>query len=227
MSNRDLKKGTEQAEGPEPYQMLVFLEDQARAKSVVRDLQSKGCRAQRVSKMAEAFQVLGERAFDMVLAHALMGPSERQALIEKAKEGNPDVIVVLMGTAGRKGDDHDTVSWRAKSDVFTPAGLPDVWDRVSHYLNQTRLYRRVSHAWDLIRTLQGEVSGIADGLSILLLDELSAVATEMRAILDGEYGGMDLRASDRVRRLLERVEGLTEVIQSLRKDLLSARRLPE
>lgn len=204
--------------------MLVVLEDQDRAKGMVKDLEAKGCQVRYAPGMRQAVKALGEKAYDMVLTHALMSPEQRQEMIEKARQGNPDVIVILMGTGAGEGDDHDTVSWGTQSDVFTPAGLPEVWDRVASYLNQTRLNRRVSHAWDLIRGLQNEVSEIMNGVSVLVWDELSDIAAELRSLLDGRYGLMDSRASDRIHRLLERVEGLAGAMQCLGKGLLKGQR---
>lgn len=214
-------------EGPvDPYELLVVLEDRDLAGEIVEGLEAKGCRVRWAAGRDDAVKAMSEQAFDMVLTHSVLSPEQRQDLLQRAKGHNPDVIVILLGVGGGKDRDHDTVSWGTESDVFTPAGLPELWNRVAYYLDRTRFKRTISHSGELIRKFQGRISAISDSLAVPIREELTVIASEMKSLLDGHYGEMDRRASGRLSFVLERVEGLIEEVESLSKGFLPDKRAP-
>ena len=138
----------------EKFEVLLACDNPRMLKNIVYILEEKGCEVKTVSSGREAIDLVSKNPFHVVLTDLLMSPTDRNAILKKAKAINSETIVILLGSGEDIQYDHDTLSFEADDYVFSPSGAQVIWKRVENCVERLELKRKDSHAKELILPLK-------------------------------------------------------------------------
>jgi len=208
----------------ERFEVLLACDNPRMLKNIVCILGEKECEVKTVSSGREAIDLVCKKPFDVVLTDLLMSPTDRNTVLKKAKEINPETIVILLGSGEDIQYDHDTLSFGADDYVFSPSGMQMIWKRVENCLERLELKRKDSHAKELIRKFKKKISRISECVSKDIRGELLSIAEKIELLRRGAYGKIDKTAAEHLKGILETVNDLIEETGSLSKGVVPPKR---
>jgi len=116
----------------EKFKVLLVCDNPRMLKNIVCILEEKGCDVKTVSSGCEAIDLVCKNPFDVVLTDLLMSPKERNTILKKSKELNPETIVILLGSGEDIQYDHDTLSFEADDYVRNEDGSIKLFTLPNH-----------------------------------------------------------------------------------------------
>ena len=135
------------------FDILLAYDDPHMLRVIGWTLQDKGCSVTRVSTGTAAVQLLERRSFDAVLIDLALDIASGFTVMRKAKELDPDVMVIILACKEEVTDEHEAILMEADEFVLKPCGMPKLWRRVSSCLERLELKRKLSRAEEKIREL--------------------------------------------------------------------------
>ena len=208
----------------EKFDVLLACGDPRMVKNIVHILEEKGCVVKTVSSGRDALDLVCKDPFNVVLTDLLMSPKDRNTILKKSKELNPETIVILLGSGEDIQYDHDTLSFEADDYVFSPSGMRMIWQRVENCLERLELKRKDTHSKELIRKFKEKISRISECVSKDIQGELLSVAEKIELLRQGAAGKIDETAAEHLTEILETVNDLIEETGWLSKGFVPRKR---
>jgi len=138
------------------FDILLAYDDPHMLRVIGWTLQDKGCSVTTVSSGNEAVQLLSQRSFDAVLIDLVLDVASGFIVMRKAKEIDPDTMVILLACKEEVTDEDEAILLEADEFVLKPCGMPKLWKRVSSCLERLELKRKLARAEEKIRELSKE-----------------------------------------------------------------------
>lgn len=138
------------------FNILLVYDDPHMLRVIGWTLQDKGCSVTRISSETEAVQLLGRRPFDAVLIDLALDIASGFTVMRKAKEIDPDIMVVLLAYKEGVTEEDEAILLEADEFVLKPCGMPKLWRRVSSCLERLELKRKLARAEEKTRELSRE-----------------------------------------------------------------------
>jgi two-component system response regulator PilR (NtrC family) len=117
------------------YEILV-VDDDPNILAVNNDiLVGEGYNVTTAGSGENAIEVLGEKRFDLVITDINMGPISGISVLKKAKELNPETMVIV--TTGNTDVNYAIEALRLDADdyLLKPVRMSELLERVAHCLN--------------------------------------------------------------------------------------------
>jgi DNA-binding NtrC family response regulator len=169
------------------YDILLNNSDTGVLRTIEWALKDRGLEVTAVSEPAAAIRALRNHHYDVVLTDVDPNYEKGFAVLNEAKNIDPETVVILLGCEGPSSFDMEKVPADVDEVIFAPCGTPKLWKRLSSCLERMELRRRDAHCRDGRR-------------------HLAILATEMKQLRDGAFGKMDSGATAKVSALLNSIE---------------------
>ncbi len=206
-----------------PDKILIVDDEKPLCDSVVRLLQRKNYDAEAAESGAEALQKLAEQTYDLVLLDIKMPGMNGLEVLRRAKEINPEIMVLFMTGYGTIENAIEALELGALGFVRKPLPIDELVSAIDNTLMKGRLrqenarLRALMPLFDLSKALLSEMD--ENRLSGLVLD---TVITETRAdvaqlLLLDEAGRLIIRGA----RGDEQAEATGEVVEDMANKAIS------
>jgi len=201
----------------EKFEVLLACDNPHILNNIVYILEEKGCEVKTVSSGHEAIELVCKDPFDVVMTDLHISLKDRNTILKKSKELNPETIVILLGSSDDIQSNHDTLSFEADDYVFSPSGMQMVWKRVENCLERLELKKKDNHAKELIRKFKEKITRISECVSKDIRSELLSVAEKIELLRQGDAGKIDETAAENLTEILKTVNDLIKETGALSK----------
>lgn len=200
------------------YQILLAYDDPLMLNLIGQTLEDRGQEVTIVRNGDEAIELLEKGHFDLVLADLVMNPPDGISVMKKAKEINPETMVILLVCKEGATSDQDALPRDADEYVFRPCGTAKLWKRVANCLERLELRKKESYAKDLIQQSNERIEAISKRISHDIRDKLNTLAEILRQLKGGDYGKINRDAEEKLSQLLEHTAALIDKTETLSKN---------
>ena len=124
------------------YEILIVDTDTSILKTVSSTLKMEGHKVTTARSGEEAFELLAEKDFDLVLTGLVMDPFDGFNILRKAKEINPEILVMIMNGFDDLNSAIEAIRNDADDYLIKPCTPEEISLRVSHCLNKLERRRK-------------------------------------------------------------------------------------
>jgi signal transduction histidine kinase len=188
--------------------LLALAEEDLHSLMVIRSaLEEKGYQVTIETKAESTRESMVFNDFDLVITDLL-------AVLEKAKELNPEIMAILvLATSSRSIPTAHAIRSSADDYLFRPFGLPEMEMRVSHCVEKLEAHQRDRQPESFDIGLNEKILNMVKALSHDVRGSLLSISATLRLLSRGYYGKMDEAVVQRIRELFSKTSGLIGITE--------------
>jgi len=188
--------------------LLALAEEDLHNLMVIRSaLEEKGYRVTSETRAESTRERMPLNDFDLVITDLL-------AVLEKAKESNPEIMSILvLATSSRSIPTAHAIRSSADDYLFRPFGLAEMEMRVSHCIEKLEAQQRDRQPESFDLSLNEKILNMVKALSHDVRGSLLSISATLKLLSRGYYGKMDEAVVHRIRELFSKTSeliGITE-----------------
>jgi DNA-binding NtrC family response regulator len=125
------------------YSILLVDDDPIITAGTGSDLEEKGYAVTTANSGEKAIELLNTSFFDLVITDLVMAPINGMDVLKKAKEINPETMVIILTGYGDMSSSIDALRFDADDYLLKPCEPEDICFRVSRCLEKLELERKI------------------------------------------------------------------------------------
>ncbi|MBW1783622.1 MAG: response regulator [Deltaproteobacteria bacterium] len=125
------------------YSILLVDDDPIIVAGTGSDLEEKGYTVTTADSGGKAIELLNQFPFDLVITDLVMAPMNGIDVLKRAKEINPEVMVMILTGFGDMTSAIDALRLDADDYMLKPCEPEEMYFRVSHCLEKRELKRKI------------------------------------------------------------------------------------
>ncbi|MGD9076034.1 MAG: response regulator [Desulfobacteraceae bacterium] len=185
-------------------------------------LEDKGYNVTRVPSSEAVLEVMAKKDFDLILIDLDLHKTNGIDLVHKAKQLNPETMVIILCCKEDIDYSHDTLRMDADDYIFKPCSRAKLWKRVSNCLERLELKRSIA---SLGLDIDGTDEAVLKKLRAML-DKIQSPVSQMKEILRqikwDSFLDTDYDVAIKLRELDKIVTRLNDAIAELRGNIAEA-----
>jgi signal transduction histidine kinase len=188
--------------------LLALAEEDLHSLMVIRSaLEEKGYQVTIETKAESTRESMVFNDFDLVITDLL-------AVLEKAKELNPEIMAILvLATSSRSIPTAHAIRSSADDYLFRPFGLPEMEMRVSHCVEKLEAHQRDRQPESFDIGLNEKILNMVKALSHDVRGSLLSMSATLKLLSRGYYGKMDEAVVHRIKELFSKTSGLIGITE--------------
>jgi len=204
------------------FNILLCYDDPRMLLPIGWAFEDKGYNVIKVLNGEAALEVLGKKDFDLILIDLDLHETNGIDLLHKAKQLNPETMVIILCCKEDVTYSHDTLRMEADDYIFKPCSKAKLWKRVNNCLERLQLKRSIA---SLEIDIDGTVEAVLEKLRILL-DKIQSPVFQMKEILKqmkwDSFLNTDYEVAIKLRELDKISRSLNDVVAELRGEISEA-----
>ncbi len=129
-----------------------------------------------------AVELLKKQSFDLVITDLVMGQIDGIQVLKKAKELNPEIMVIILTGYGNTKSVIEALRLGADDYLMKPCEPEEIIFRVEHCLEKSENKKKLKQAEEALRASQGKLSAMIASMS----DRISVVDKDLNIIWANE-----------------------------------------
>jgi len=125
------------------YELLLVDDDPFILQSIAPTLESDGYNVSTANNGEKAVELIAEKKFDLVLTDLVMDPLDGIGVLKKAKEADPDTVVIILTGFGDLISAIDALRLDADDYLLKPCESEELSFRISSGLEKLELRRKI------------------------------------------------------------------------------------
>ena len=188
--------------------LLALAEEDLHSLMVIRSaLEEKGYQVTTETRAESTRERMVFNDFDLVITDLL-------AVLEKAKELNPEIMAILvLATSSRSIPTAHAIRSSADDYLFRPFGLAEMEMRVSHCVEKLEAHQRDRQPESFDIGLNEKILNMVKALSHDVRGSLLSISATLKLLSRGYYGKMDEAVVHRIRELFSKTSGLIGITE--------------
>jgi YesN/AraC family two-component response regulator len=157
------------------YKILLVDDDKFILQSIGSILEKNGYQVTKADSGQKAIDVIKKQEFDLILTDLIMDTVDGIEVLKKAKETNPDTMVIILTGFGDLDSAIDALRLKADDYLLKPCEPTEIVFKISSCLEKLELKRRISVYENIypiccvcksIRNDEGKEKGAGDWISV-------------------------------------------------------------
>jgi len=200
------------------FNILLGYDDPRMLPPIGWALEDKGYNVVRVSSGKAALKVLARNDFHLILIDLDLHKTNAIELVRKAKQLNPETMVIILCYKEDITSSHDALRINADDYIFKPCSKAKLWKRVCNCLESEELKRSIA-------SLELDIEGIDEPVLEklrTLLDNIQSSVSQMEEFLKRKRGlnlHTDYDMATRLRELDKIIRRLNDAVAALKGDI--------
>jgi len=188
--------------------LLALAEEDLHSLMAIRSaLEEKGYQVTTETRAESTQERMVFNDFDLVITDLL-------AVLEKAKESNPEIMAILvLATSSRSIPTAHAIRSSADDYLFRPFGLAEMEMRISHCVEKLEAHQRDRQPESFDIGLNEKILNMVKALSHDVRGSLLSISATLKLLSRGYYGKMDEAVVHRVRELFSKTSGLIGITE--------------
>ena len=125
------------------YEILLVDDEEIVLTGLSRKLETDGYRVKTARSGSEAIDAMCTRKFDLVLTDLVMDNTDGIAVLKKAKDVNPDTIVIILTAHGDMRSAIEALRLHADDYMLKSYGAEEICIKIARWIEQLELKRKI------------------------------------------------------------------------------------
>ena len=130
------------------YKLLLVDDDPFILEIIDKDLENQGYQVLTAENGVKAIELLSKKKFDLVITDLVMGKIDGIQVLKKAKELNPEIMVIILTGYEVMNSAIDALRLDADDYMLKPCESEEIFFRVERCLEKLELKRTIKRAHD-------------------------------------------------------------------------------
>jgi signal transduction histidine kinase len=187
--------------------MALAEEDPQSITAIYSTLEKKGYQVMTEAGSESIMERMPVNGFDLVITDLL-------AVLEKAKELNPDIMAILvLATRSRSIPTVHAIRSSADDYLFKPFELEELEMRVSHCIEKLETHQRDPQPQSCDLSVNEKILNMVKAMSHDVRGSLLSISATLKLLSRGYYGKMDDAVVNRIKELFSKTSGLIGITE--------------